>query len=442
MTALDLRLRQALQPWRTAPAWYIAFSGGLDSSVLLHLLADWARHETLPPLRALHVEHGLQPAAQAWPAHCAEVCQRLGIELEVLRVRVEAGASLEQAARQARYAAFAQCLEPGALLLTGQHRDDQAETLLLRLLRGAGVRGLAAMPRQRPLGAGSLLRPLLDCPRGELEAYAAAHGLSWVEDPSNRSEQFSRNFLRRQILPRLAERWPQTSAALARTAAHLGEAQMLLDELAEQDLAAVRQASGIAWLPVPSLPLAPIAALSEARQRNLLRHWLAPLTRLPDSEHWAGWRDLRDAGVDATPIWRLTDGELQRSEGRIWWLAGAWLQPPPALDMPWPVGAQEVSLPGNGLLRLRGVQVHENLRVRYRQGGERLFIEGRGQRDLKRLLNEQGVPSFVRGRLPLLYAGDELLVVANLDLPGTAAQSLQWLAPGQLSEEQRAMIEV
>lgn len=440
MTALDLRLRQALQPWRTAPAWYVAFSGGLDSSVLLHLLAEWARSEALPPLRALHVDHGLQPAAQAWPAHCAAVCQRLGIELQVLRVQVDVGASLEQAARQARYAAFAARLGAGELLLTGQHRDDQAETLLLRLLRGAGARGLAAMPRQRPLGAGTLLRPLLDSPRGELEAYAAARGLSWVEDPSNRSEQFSRNFLRRQILPRLAERWPQVGAGLARTAAHLGEAQLLLAELAEQDLAAMRQEPAHVWLPVPSLPLAPITALSEARQRNLLRHWLAPLTRLPDSEHWAGWRDLRDAGADATPIWRLTDGQLQRSEGRIWWLAGTWLQPPPALDMPWPAGTQQVPLPGNGLLRLRDVSSHDDLRVRYRQGGERLHIEGRGRRDLKRLLNEQGVPGFVRGRLPLLYAGDQLLAVANLDLPGT--RSLQWLAPGQPGECETVMIEV
>ncbi len=152
MTALDLRLRQALHPWRVAPAWRIAFSGGLDSSVLLHLLADWARHEQLPPLSAVHVHHGLQSAADAWPEHCASVCEQLGIALEIVRVQVALGASLEQAARRARYKAFSERLKPGEVLLSAQHRDDQAETLLFRLLRGAGVRGLAAMPASRSLG--------------------------------------------------------------------------------------------------------------------------------------------------------------------------------------------------------------------------------------------------------------------------------------------------
>lgn len=181
MTALELRLRQALQPWRTAPAWRIAFSGGLDSSVLLHLLADWARHEDLPPLSAIHVHHGLQPAADAWPEYCAQFCARLDIPLEVVRVQVAPGASLEQAARRVRYAAFAERLGSGEVLLGAQHRDDQAETLLLRLLRGAGVRGLAAMPASRPLGQGSLVRPLLDCSRAELQAYAQTHGMIWID---------------------------------------------------------------------------------------------------------------------------------------------------------------------------------------------------------------------------------------------------------------------
>lgn len=297
MTDLSIHLRQAMQPWRTAPAWRIAFSGGLDSSVLLHLLADWARHEDLPPLSAIHVHHGLQPAADAWPEYCAQFCARLDIPLEVVRVQVAPGASLEQAARRVRYAAFAERLGSGEVLLGAQHRDDQAETLLLRLLRGAGVRGLAAMPASRPLGQGSLVRPLIDCSRAELQAYAQSHGLAWVEDPSNADERFSRNFLRRQVMPLLAERWPQMTASLARSASHLSEAQQLLDELAEMDLLAARGVCALPWLPLPSLDLSAVTALSDARQRNLLRHWLAPLTRLPDSDHWAGWCDLRDAST-------------------------------------------------------------------------------------------------------------------------------------------------
>ncbi len=432
MTALDIRLRAALQPWRTAPAWRIAFSGGLDSSVLLHLLAGLARREALPPLAAIHVHHGLQPAAEAWPEHCARSCAQLDIPLEIVAVRVAPGASLEQAARQARYAAFASRLGEGEVLLGAQHRDDQAETVLFRLLRGAGVRGLAAMPVARPLGRGTLVRPLLDVPRTELLAYAEAHGLSWVEDPSNADERFSRNFLRRRVLPLLAERWPQAAASLARSAAHLGEAQQLLGELAELDLLAARGRAPFSWLALPSLDLQAVAGLNEARQRNLLRHWLAPLTRLPDSDHWAGWYDLRDAGVDATPIWKLADGELHRADGRLWWLSGDWLQPLTVVDLPCGAARGAIELPGNGAVRVVGELPAGRWHLRYRRGGESLQLPGRGRRDLKRLLNELRVPAFVRPRLPLLFDGDELVAVANLapaPRPGRGDLRLHWSPP-------------
>ncbi len=429
---LSARLLDALALWRNAPAWHVAFSGGLDSTVLLHLLADLATREVLPPLSAVHIHHGLQAAAEAWPEHCQVVCDALGVPLKVIHVQVATtSASLERAAREARYAAFGQLLAPGDVLLTGQHQDDQAETLLFRLLRGAGVRGLAGMPRQRVLGEGQMLRPLLDTPRKTLEAYARAHDVRWVEDPSNADSQFSRNFLRREILPALTARWPQASASMARTASHLAEAQQLLDELAVQDLAQAGSTSEFEWLGLPSLALQPLKALSPARQRNALRHWLAPLTRLPDSEHWAGWDSLRAAGGDAQPIWRLADGELQRTEGRLWWLSGAWLQSP-AGSIPWPDPKQPLDLPCNGQLRFIGPAPEGELQVRYRQGGEVMHVPGRGHRDLKRLLNEQGVPVFVRARLPLLYCQEQLLAVANL--PGLDASAhgdwrLHWCAP-------------
>ncbi|MBG0847908.1 tRNA lysidine(34) synthetase TilS [Pseudomonas chengduensis] len=432
MTALELRLRQALQPWRAAPAWRIAFSGGLDSSVLLHLLADWARHEDLPPLSAIHVHHGLQSAGDAWPVHCARVCEQLGIALEVVRVQVTPSASLEQAARSARYQAFCERLRPGEVLLSAQHRDDQAETLLFRLLRGAGVRGLAAMPASRPLGRGGLFRPLLDSSRAELREYAQSHGLTWIEDPSNADERFSRNFLRRQMIPLLAERWPQVTANIARSARHLGEAQQLLDELAAMDLAAAHGVSACPWLTLPSLELSAVSALSDARQRNLLRYWLAPLTRLPDSDHWAGWCDLRDAATDAAPIWKLTDGELHRADGRLWWLSGEWLRPLDPLDLACDSFSESVELPGNGHVHLQGELPQGRWHLRYRQGGESLQLPGRGRRDLKRLLNELRVPAFVRPRLPLLFEGDELMAVANLSQSSEIQASgarLHWSPP-------------
>jgi tRNA(Ile)-lysidine synthase len=428
---LSARLLDALAAWRNAPAWHVAFSGGLDSTVLLHLLADLATREALPPLSAVHIHHGLQAAADAWPEHCADVCRALSVPLQVIHVQVAAGASLERAARNARYAAFSQLLAPGEVLLTAQHRDDQAETLLFRLLRGAGVRGMSAMPQQRSLGQGQMLRPMLDIPRAALEAYAQVHQLSWVEDPSNADHQFSRNFLRQKILPALTARWPQAHANMARAASHLAESQTVLDELAVQDLAQVGSPSEFEWLGLPSLALQPLKALSPARQRNALRHWLAPLTRLPDTEHWAGWDSLRDAGRETQPIWRLADGELQRAEGRLWWLSGAWLQTPTG-SIQWLDPKQPLNLPGNGQLMFNGDAPQGELQVRYRQGGEVMQLAGRGHRDLKRLLNEQGVPVFLRSRLPLLYRDGQLLAVANL--PGLDATAhgdwrLGWCAP-------------
>ena len=410
---LPAKLLQALSPWRNAPAWHIAFSGGLDSTVLLHLLAILAKSETLPPLSAVHVHHGLQAVADAWPSHCQSVCDSLGVPLRVMHVHVPPGASLERAAREARYQAFTEVAREGEAVLTGQHRDDQAETLLFRLLRGAGVRGLAAMPAHRPLAGGFLVRPLLDVSRAELEAYAGDHQLKWIEDPSNADPRFSRNYLRHRVIPTLTERWPQAVSSLARTAEHLGEAEALLGELACMDLQAADQPSRFPWLLLPSLALGPLRELSDARQRNALRHWLAPLTRLPDSDHWAGWYSLRDAKGDAQPLWRLADGELHRCGERIWWLPGVWSEFSHG-SVSWPDPRNPLELPGNGLLKIIGKAPEGPLEVRYRQGGEMLDVPGRGRRDLKRLLNECGVPVFVRGRLPLLYQGEQLLGVPHL----------------------------
>ena len=417
-----------LTPWLNAPAWYVAFSGGLDSTVLLQLLADYTCNHPAPPLRAIHVHHGLQAAADAWPDHCRAVCAALGVELEVIPVQVAPGASLEQAARNARYDAFAKRLGAGAVLFTGQHRDDQAETLLFRLLRGAGLRGLSAMPEHRVLGQGSLVRPMLGLSRQQLQAYADTHGLVWVDDPSNDDTAFARNFLRGEALPLLRGRWPQVDANLARSAEHLGEALGLLDELAASDLAPACDNAPLPWLGLASLDLGVLKALSPARQRNALQAWLSHRTRLPDSRHWAGWNDLRDAAGDACPLWRLTDGQVQRGHGRIWWLDGQWLVAPIG-EQAWSNPSQPLVLPGNGQVWLAARGEGAGLRIAYRQGGEVLDIPGRGRRDLKRLLNEAQIPHFVRSRLPLLYRGEQLLAVANLPELALADCQLHWQPP-------------
>ncbi|MDU9038622.1 tRNA lysidine(34) synthetase TilS [Pseudomonas corrugata] len=430
---LPTRLLTQLAPWRNAIAWRIAFSGGLDSTVLLHLLASLSNTHALPPLSAIHVHHGLQAAADAWPDHCRRVCEALGVPLQVVDVQVRPGASLERAAREARYGAFVAALQGNEVLLTAQHRDDQAETLLFRLLRGAGVRGLSAMPQQRPLGQGWLLRPLLDVSRAELEAYGKQQGLSWIEDPSNNDHRYSRNFLRQRVFPLLTEQWPQAASTLARGAAHMTQAQGLLDDLARIDLTDATPPGAFGWLGLPSLALAPLQTLSVARQRNALSHWLTALTTLPDSDHWAGWDSLRDAGDAARPIWRLAGGELHRAGGRVWWLSDHWLQPVSGCAE-WPRAVDTLGLPGNGRVTLTGKIPDGRLCVRYRQGAEVMALPGRGHRDLKRLLNESGLPAFVRGRLPLLYRDERLLAVANLpgldgDADGT--WQLHWQPPEQ-----------
>jgi tRNA(Ile)-lysidine synthase len=428
MIDLPSRLLLSLESWRNAAHWRIAFSGGLDSTVLLHLLASLAKSESLPPLSAVHIHHGLQAAADAWPQHCQSVCDALGVPLLVERVKVQSGASLERAARDARYAVFSSLTQANDVLLTGQHRDDQAETLMFRLLRGAGVRGLSAMPAQRSVGQGTLVRPLLDISRAELEAYAQAHQLNWIEDPSNQDRQFSRNYLRHQVMPLLTGRWPQAQASMARSAAHLREAQGLLDELAQMDLAQAATAHDFQWLGLPSLKLTPLTALSVARQRNAISHWLEPLTRLPDTDHWSGWSDLCEAAHDASPIWRLADGELHRSAGRVWWLSDAWLRAP-VIGCEWQTPSSALRLADNGRVMFSGQAPAGPLRIGFRQGGEVMQLADRGHRDLKRLFNERAVPGFVRGRLPLLFRGDELLAVANLpglDGDGHGGWKLHW----------------
>ena len=402
-----------------ATAYRVAYSGGLDSHVLLHALVS-LRDRLAVDIGAVHVNHALQADAGDWEEHCRLVCRDLGVEYVSLQVDAAAapGDSPEAAAREARYAALAAWLPAGACLLSAQHQDDQAETLMLQLLRGSGVNGLAAMPHLGELGGGQLLRPLLGHTRQQLLAYAEANGLRWVEDSSNRDLAFDRNFLRARIFPVLEERWPAAAAALSRSAAHCAESADLLQQLAAQDLAAVRGAAD------ERLSLAGLGALPQARQRNVLRHWIRQASAaMPSAAVLARIvNDVLLSRRDAEPCVRWGGYELRRYRDDLYLLK----QRPEADSstvLEWcPVAP--LCLPGaGGVLKAmpqtgRGISASAagpGVRVGWRQGGERCLPVGRGQHhSLKKLFQERGIPPWERARIPLIYIDDQLAAVAGL----------------------------
>lgn len=399
----------------------VAYSGGLDSHVLLYALSV-LRADHHFSLSAIHVDHDLQPASAEWGNHCARICAELEVQFAIKRIRVAgiADEGIEAAARHARYAAFSAALGPEEILLTAHHRDDQAETVLLQLLRGAGVAGLAAIPMQTRFGAGQIVRPLLGFTRTALHVYAQAHQLSWIEDPSNQESHLRRNYLRTEILPRLTRHWPASTSMLARTARHAADTKELLEEVAELDLAICRDAATDS---PQALSVKALSLLSAARQRNLLRFWLRRQGFLTPTT--AQLQEVL-AQVRTTP--RSQQARVCWSGAEVWRYRDllvalpAQHSPKPALDLAWDLRAP-LDLPGIGRLHVvpaRGqglsrVRLDDrNLHIRMRSGGETLVLPGRGHHHaLKKLLQAEGVPPWLRLRLPLFYVDHELAAVAD-----------------------------
>lgn len=393
--------------------WLVGFSGGADSHALLHALAslDGVGHDVL----ALHVHHALQPQAGEWAKRCAGMAQAAGVRYEVLNVDVRriSGLGLEAAARSARYAALARSMQPGDVLLTAHHRDDQAETLLLQLLRGAGPAGLAGMPRLAPFGPGWHARPLLGQTREALRTYLRRQQLEWIEDPSNRSLDAARNYLRHKVVPVLDARWPAAGRTLARAAQHQAETLELTTALGRADIeAAAASQPGV-------LSVSALRILSRARLHNALRVWLADKNLpVPNAARLAQVRArVLEAAADAQPHLHWPGGELRRYRDGLYAMA-----PLPAHDstqvFTWDTEAGPLVIPTLG----RSLSVAElrtdadalkrsakAVSVRFRRGGERCRLRGRAHsRALKTLLQEAGVPPWERDRIPLLYVGDRL----------------------------------
>jgi len=411
----------------------VALSGGGDSSALLAAVTELAglRRARDPGgpswrLRAVHVDHELQPAAAAFRGSSERLCARLGIALSIRSAAVAAaGVSLEAAARDVRYAALAEELGAREWLLTAHHADDQAETLLLQALRGAGLKGLSCMPVRRRLGAGWHLRPLLGVPRSDLAEYARDRGIAGVSDPMNGDPRYDRVYLRRSLWPALASRWPAAGVALSRTAAHLAEAQDLLDALALEDLSALGDGEALS---VPKL-----RRLSPSRQVNALRRWLANAAVLPPSTArlTEALRQILDADVDHQPrvAWDLH--ALRRYRDRVF-LTPA--DPPRlAVEQLWPIGAGASLDLGAGLGHLvciprRGglTRLPPALRVRARAGGESLRPAPRAAtQTVQHLCQSLGIVPWLRDALPFIHAGEHLVAVGDLWLDA------RWCAPEQ-----------
>jgi len=403
----------------------LALSGGLDSVVLLDLLQQ-ARALKEFALSAVHVHHGLSPNADAWAEHCRALCTELAVPLRIERVQVTPdGDGIEAAARRARYRVFA--ASSANVVALAQHLDDQAETVLLQALRGGGPHALAAMPRWRALTpAIDLWRPLLGARRDELEAYAVARGLRWVDDESNTDPRYRRNWLRHHWLPALAAELPDYRAQLQRTASQMADAAALLDELAEQDLAqAVRGGR---------LQLVALTRLSAPRQRQLLLRWAERSglgSASPESVE-AFRSQLLTARADATPQWHLPQGLAHRYRDELW--PDAMSAAPQCQRLPSVVLTTPLAFPDwQGVLvfeprkgGLRAELIEQGLWLRPRQGGEKLALKV-GRKPVKTLLQEAGVPPFLRERWPLLVdAAGECVALPGVAVACTAQGDDGW----------------
>lgn len=445
--ALPQTVAQAL---RGATRLLLALSGGLDSCVLLHLLQQLSETQLLQSLRVVHIHHGLSPQADEWATFCQRYCQTAGVAYQCIPVSVipQSRLSLEAIARTARYAALAQQLQRGETLVTAHHRDDQCETLLLALKRGSGPAGLAGMPESQPFATGVLCRPLLSVSRVRLLAYAQQQRVRWVEDPSNQSPRFDRNFLRHTVLPSVVRRWPHFAEATLRTAQLCGAQEQLLDELLQPLLQQCMDQHG-------ALAIEGVSQCSEVKRQALLRRWFrqlgAPMPSRQQLLHL--WSQVALSCQDANPQLQLGHWQVRRYRQRLYLVAPlaplpalcGWHDLKSALLLPAGLGriwlqSSRMPLPESDPLvsEIRLPDPGQKITCRFGLSG-RVRLMGRGSRSLKKIYQEQGIPPWLRPRLPFLYYDDVAVAIPGLLVteagaphPVNPAESLIWesdLAP-------------
>jgi len=407
----------------------IAYSGGVDSQVLLHALAllkqkNLVSPSTSNPITVCHVNHGLSANASTWQAFTEQECFKLNLKLIVSQVTVQAQAqqSLEALARDARYQALQSIYERPSVIITGHHSDDQAETFLLALKRGSGLKGLSAMAPESKLTKDLLVRPLLNISRAEIIAYAKAHDLAWVEDESNADTRFDRNFIRNDIMPLLAERWPSIASTINRSSEHCREGQLLLNELATEDLSICQNESD-------SLFVESLNKLSKARFNNLIRYFLAQHHFLmPSTEQLAQLRQQLSANDDKNPEVKVGGCYLRRYKESLYLTADFADVSEWQTDVITCETEHVINLPNH----LGHLNFYKNVLINVQEGSQLVVMPEKGQkvtirfshnnpkclpdyrnhsRSLKKVLQELNIPPWQRKRIPFLYFDDVLVAV-------------------------------
>ncbi|MCU7835846.1 MAG: tRNA lysidine(34) synthetase TilS [gamma proteobacterium symbiont of Taylorina sp.] len=447
----------------------IAYSGGIDSHVLLHLCAQLKNSPSgfKQSFYAVYIDHGLSSESKKWGVHCQHTCFELDIPLTIIEVdgSSKKRQSPEASARIARYQAFSQLLEKNECLLTAQHLDDQAETLLLQLLRGSGTKGLSSMPRIKNFAGGYLCRPMLDYKKHDILSYAEQHQLQWIEDESNREERYERNHIRHTVFPLLEKRWPSVQKNFARSAELLGESQFLLDKMAEDDIQSLFFVNERKVTEYDKLLLKPACllidgALTEmhetknrnasiysphyqyARLNNVLRHWInINHFPLPSKKILAQIViSVIGASEDRVPLvaWKRDSFhcQIRRYRDKLYLLNTTNVDLSERKNKPSDKDQSFVLLEdqilelkqSNSLLKLvsssdsgikkagfiRQKLLSEKIILRFRKGGERFSTTLNGQsKSLKHWFQEQGIPPWERDLRPLIYWGDELIQVGN-----------------------------
>lgn len=397
--------------------FYVAYSGGVDSHVLLHRCASTPQLKG--KLTAVYVHHGLQEAAESWAGHCEKTAKELGVEFLTLRVNAKAasGESPEEAARNARYTALKSLIDVGDVLLLAQHREDQLETVLLQLFRGCGLRGLSGMPERQAFGSGVMLRPLLDTSQQAIYDYAATHQLSWVEDPSNQSNDYDRNFLRNAVVPLLKQRWPAIDKTVARSAKHCADAQVLVDEVADELFNTAFN---------PADQTLTISRLTEHQlhpRQLILRHWFRRLgLKMPaQAKVERILNEVVAAAGHRDPVLSGQGYSIRRYRDKLYCLKTSAQEA--QQDLVWPSGQSSIKVAHEQVLScgtaskgiLREQWQKAKVEVRFRRGGEKICLPGRqGHHSLKNLYQEAGIPPWERDAIPLVYLDAALAAVGDL----------------------------